>query len=265
MAGKQSRDRGGDRVFDLKEKVAVVTGGNGGIGLGMARGLAAAGARVVVAARDQAKSRAAVEELARLGPGAFALAVDVADESSVEALVRATVERCGRLDILVNNAGINIRKRPEEYTLAEWRQVLDTNLTSVFLCARAAYPVMKGGGGGKIINVGSMMSIFGASFVPAYGASKGGLVQLTKALAAAWARDNIQVNAVLPGWIDTALTRQARREIPGLEDSVLRRTPAGRWGLIDDLAGIAAFLASPASDFVTGTAIPVDGGYSIQG
>jgi 2-deoxy-D-gluconate 3-dehydrogenase len=124
---------------------------------------------------------------------------------------------------------------------------------------------MKTTGGGKIINVGSMMSIFGASFAPAYGASKGGMVQLTKSLATAWARDNIQVNAVLPGWIDTDLTRRARQEVAGLNDNVLRRTPAGRWGVIDDLAGVAVFLASAASDFVTGAAIPVDGGYAIQG
>jgi 2-deoxy-D-gluconate 3-dehydrogenase len=252
-------------VVDLKGKVAIVTGGNGGIGLGMARGLASAGARIVVAARNQEKSRAAVAELARLGPEAVTIAVDVADEASVGALVRETIDRWGRIDILVNNAGINIRKPAQDLALEEWRRVIDTNLTAAFLCARAAYPAMKAAGGGKIINIGSMMSIFGASFVPAYGASKGGIVQLTKSLACAWARDNIQVNAVLPGWIDTELTRQARQQIPGLHDTVLKRTPAGRWGLIDDLAGIAAFLASPASDFITGTAIPVDGGYSIQG
>jgi 2-deoxy-D-gluconate 3-dehydrogenase len=110
-----------------------------------------------------------------------------------------------------------------------------------------------------------MMSIFGASFAPAYGASKGGIVQLTKSCAVAWAPDNVQVNAVLPGWIDTDLTRQARVQVAGLNDNVLRRTPAGRWGTIDDMAGVAVFLASPASDFVTGAVIPVDGGYSIQG
>jgi len=147
----------------------------------------------------------------------------------------------------------------------EWRRVLDTNLTSAFLMSRAVYPVMKGQGGGKIINIGSMMSIFGAGFAPAYAASKGGIVQFTKATASAWARDNIQVNAVLPGWIDTDLTAAARREVPGLNENVLARTPAGRWGVSEDMAGIAVFLASPASDFVTGTAIPVDGGYSIQG
>ncbi|HEY7365319.1 MAG TPA: glucose 1-dehydrogenase [Methylomirabilota bacterium] len=252
-------------MFDLKGKVAIVTGGNGGIGLGMARGLATAGAHVVVAARDAAKSRAAVAELNRLGSGARAIPVDVTDEAAVTALISATREQYGRIDVLVNNAGTNIRKPAHELTLAEWHRVLDTNLTSAFLCARAVYPVMKAGGGGKIINVGSMMSIFGASFAPAYGASKGGMVQLTKSLATAWARDNIQVNAVLPGWIDTDLTRRARQEVAGLNDNVLRRTPAGRWGVIDDLAGVAVFLASPASDFVTGAAIPVDGGYAIQG
>ena len=252
-------------VFDLTDRVAIVTGGNGGIRLGMARGLAAAGARVVVAARNQEKSRAAVAELEKAGGRALAIAVDVADEASVTALVRGTVETCGRLDILVNNAGINIRKQPQDYTLAEWHQVLETNLTSAFLCSRAAYAPMKAAGGGQIVNIGSMMSIFGASFTPAYAASKGGIVQLTRALATAWARDNIQVNAVLPGWIDTDLTRQARQQVPGLNDNVLKRTPAGRWGAIDDMAGIAVFLASPASGFVTGTAIPVDGGYSIQG
>jgi 2-deoxy-D-gluconate 3-dehydrogenase len=255
----------GHFVFDLKGRVAIVTGGNGGIGLGMARGLAGAGARIVVAARNPEKSRAAVAELARLGPDAVATPVDVADEASVGALVKTTLDRWGRIDILVNNAGINIRKPAQQLALEEWRRVIDTNLTSAFLCCRAAYPAMKAAGGGKIVNIGSMMSIFGASFVPAYGASKGGMVQLTKSLACAWARDNIQVNAVLPGWIDTDLTRQARQQIPGLHEMVLGRTPAGRWGGIDDLAGIAVFLASPASDFITGAAIAVDGGYSIQG
>jgi 2-deoxy-D-gluconate 3-dehydrogenase len=252
-------------LFDLKGRVAVVTGGNGGIGLGMARGMAAAGAAIVVAGRNREKSGRAVKELEGLGAQAVAIEVDVTDEASVNALVRRAAERWGRLDVLVNNAGTNIRKPPQDLTLAEWRQVLDTNLTSAFLCSRDVYPIMKAHGGGKIINIGSMMSIFGASFAPAYGASKGGMVQLTKALATAWAPDNIQVNAVLPGWIDSELTIRARREVPGLHESVLARTPARRWGVGDDLSGIAVFLASAASDFVTGTAIPVDGGFSSQG
>jgi len=143
--------------------------------------------------------------------------------------------------------------------------VLDSNLTSAFVAAQAAYPHMQKAGGGKIVNIGSMMSIFGASFVAAYGSSKGAIVQLTRALACAWAKDNIQVNAVLPGWIDTALTQRAREEIGGLNERVVARTPAGRWGTPQDMGGIAVFLCSSASDFVTGTAIPVDGGYSVQG
>ena len=251
--------------FDLKGKVAVVTGGNGGIGLGMARGLAQAGARLVVAARNPTKGRAAVTELERLGTDAIFCAVDVANEASVEAMVQQSVGTFGGVDILVNNAGTNIRKQPQEYTLAEWHQVLDTNLTSAFLCSKAVHPLMKKAGRGKIINIGSMMSIFGASFAGPYAASKGGIVQLTKATASAWARDHIQVNAVLPGWIDTELTQAARQQIPGLHERVVARTPDGRWGIGGDFAGIAVFLASPASDFITGTAIPVDGGYSVQG
>jgi 2-deoxy-D-gluconate 3-dehydrogenase len=252
-------------AFDLKGRVAVITGGNGGIGLGMGRGLAEAGAAVVVAARNREKSGRAVDELRGLGAEAEAIEVDVADEGSVNALVKTTIERFGRLDILVNNAGMNIRKPVENLALAEWRQVIDVNLTSAFLASRACYPVMKKQRGGKIINIGSMMSIFGASFAPAYAASKGGMVQLTKAMAAGWAADNIQVNAVLPGWIDTELTQRARQQIEGLHESVLRRTPTKRWGVEQDMAGVAVFLASPASDFVTGAAITVDGGYSIQG
>jgi 2-deoxy-D-gluconate 3-dehydrogenase len=251
--------------FNLKGRVAVVTGGNGGIGLGMARGLAGAGAAVVVAGRNREKSLRAVGELEALGADAVAVEADVTDEASVTALFRQAVDRFGRVDVLVNNAGINIRKPPQDLALAEWRLVLDTNLTSAFLASRAAYPLMKARGGGKIINIGSMMSIFGASFAPAYAASKGGIVQFTRACASAWAPDHIQVNAVLPGWIDTDLTAEARRQIPGLHDNVIRRTPERRWGVPDDLGGVAVFLASPASDFLTGTAIPVDGGYSIQG
>jgi 2-deoxy-D-gluconate 3-dehydrogenase len=143
--------------------------------------------------------------------------------------------------------------------------VVNTNLTSAFLCAQAAYPEMKRAGGGKIINIGSMTSIFGVPFAAPYASAKGGIVQLSRALATSWARDNIQVNAVLPGWIDTDLTRTARKQVEGLHERVVARTPAGRWGAPEDFAGIAAFLASSASDFLTGTAIPVDGGYSVQG
>jgi 2-dehydro-3-deoxy-D-gluconate 5-dehydrogenase len=251
--------------FDLKGRIALVTGGNGGIGLGMAEGMAAAGADVVVAARNAEKSKAAAASLARHGVRTAVIEVDVASEASTKAMIEETVRRMGRLDILVNNAGINIRKRPETYSMAEWREVLSINLDGAFYCSHAAYPAMKAAGGGKIINIGSMMSIFGAPFAAPYAASKGGIVQMTKALATAWAQDNIQVNAVLPGWIDTELTQRAREQVDGLHGNVLRRTPAGRWGEPADFGGIAVFLASKASDFVTGAAIPVDGGFSISG
>jgi 2-dehydro-3-deoxy-D-gluconate 5-dehydrogenase len=251
--------------FDLSGRLAVVTGGNGGIGLGMARGLAAAGATVVLAARSAEKGEVAVASLTACGAKSTFIAFDVADEGSCRAMIEQTVARFGRLDILVNNAGTSIRKPPESYTAAEWHAVLDTNLTGALFCAQTAYPAMKQAGAGKIINIGSMYSIFGTSYGAAYAASKGALVQLTKSLAITWANDNIQVNAVLPGWIDTELTQGARRHVAELHDRVLARTPAGRWGVPEDLAGIAVFLAAPASDFVTGAAIPVDGGYSSMG
>jgi 2-deoxy-D-gluconate 3-dehydrogenase len=250
--------------FDLKGKVAVVTGGNGGIGLGMARGLAGAGASIAIAGRKAEKSKAAAAELSKLGVKTAVLEVDVADDASCKAMIDSAVRQFGRLDILINNAGINIRKQPETYTPAEWREVLSINLDGAFFCAHAAYPAMKAAGGGKIINIGSMMSLFGAPFAAPYAASKGGIVQMTRALATAWAKDNIQVNAVLPGWIDTDLTKQARRDVSGLHEDVLKRTPAGRWGVPEDFSGIAVFLASQASEFVTGAAIPVCGGYSIR-
>jgi 2-deoxy-D-gluconate 3-dehydrogenase len=252
-------------AFDLKGKVALVTGGNGGIGLGMARGLAAHGAKIVVAARNHEKNESAVAELRALGTDAEALSVDITDESSCLVLVATTLQLFGRIDVLVNNAGTNVRKPPEEITLDEWRLVQDTNLTSAFILSKAVYHHMKAQGGGKIINTGSMMSMFGSSFAAAYAASKGGIVQLTKSLALSWAPANIQVNAVLPGWITTELTERAQTEVPGLFERVLSRIPTGRWGDWDDLAGIAVFLASSASDYVTGTAIPVDGGFAAQG
>jgi 2-dehydro-3-deoxy-D-gluconate 5-dehydrogenase len=252
-------------LFDLSGRVAIVTGGNGGIGLGMAQGLASAGAILVLAGRNAKKGQAAVQRIAQAGgKGEFA-AADVTRETSCRALIDEAAARHGRLDILINNAGTNIRKTPEKLSAAEWHTVIDTNLTSAFLCTHAAYAHMQKAGRGKIINIGSMMSIFGTGFAPAYAASKGGIVQFTRACATAWAKENIQVNAVLPGWIDTDLTRDARREVAGLNERVLARTPAGRWGDPKDFAGIAVFLASAASDFVTGAAIPVDGGYSVQG
>ena len=250
-------------MFDLQGKVAIVTGGNGGIGLAMAQGLAKAGARIAVVGRNPDKLQGAVAILSEGGVKARTYAADVCDEAAVAGLVAQVAVDFGRLDILVNNAGINIRKPVQELTLSEWNAVMDTNLTSAFLCCRAVWPHLKKQGG-KVINIGSMTSIFGAAYAPAYSASKGGIVQLTRALATSWATDNIQINAVLPGWIDTNMTQKARVDVSGLNERILARTPAGRWGKPQDLAGIAVFLSSAASDFITGTAIPVDGGYSVQ-
>ena len=252
-------------LFLLQGKVAVVTGGNGGIGLGIARGLAGVGSDIVIAARNQNKTAEASKAIEKdCGVRVLGLQVDVQQEEQIQAMAQQVIAAFGRIDILVNNAGMNIRKAPEELAAAEWDEVLRVNLRSAFLCSKAVYPAMKKAGGGKIINIGSMTSILAGGKLSAYGASKGAIVQLTRSQAVAWAPDNIQVNAILPGWINTDLTVGARRDMPGLDDRVLSRTPAGRWGEPEDLVGAAVFLASAASDFVTGVALPVDGGFSIM-
>ncbi len=249
------------KLFDLSGKVAIVTGGNSGIGLGIAKGLSEAGATVVIAARNLNKSLEVVKSLESTGGTALAVSCDVDDQVSIQNMVDTVAARFSRIDVLVNNAGTTVRKRPEDLSFDEWRKVLATNLDSAFLCCNACYPIMKKTGG-KIINNGSMLALFGSAWGVAYAASKGGVVQLTKSLAVAWALDNIQVNCILPGYIDTPLTVDARAEIEGLSEKVLARTPVKRWGTPEDFAGVAVFLASAASDFVTGTAIPVDGGFS---
>lgn len=250
-------------AFDLSGKVAAVTGGNGGIGLAMAEGLAKAGASIMIIGRNSEKNNVAEGKLTALGVKASAFAADVTSEEDCAAAMAAAKDRFGRLDILINNAGTNIRNVPHKLSLQDWRTVIDTNLSSAFICSNAAYPLLSAEGG-KIINIGSMLSIFGSSYGAAYAASKGGIVQLTKSQAVAWAPEGIQVNAILPGWINTDLTRQARIDVDGLHDRIQGRTPADRWGDPEDLAGVAVFLSASASDFVTGTAIPVDGGFSVN-
>ncbi len=251
-------------MFDLSGKTAIVTGGNSGIGLGFARGLAGAGATVAIAARNEERNAAAVAELEEAGGRALAVRCDVCSEAEIAEMAAKVVEEAGGIDILVNNAGTNVRKQPEELSYEEWKLVLETNLDSAFLCSRACFPAMKRAGAGKILNNGSMLSIFGAPWGSPYASSKGGMVQLTKSLATAWAQYNIQVNCFLPGFIDTPLTRAARAQVEGLNEKMLARCPAGRWGSPDDFEGLAVFLSSPASDYVTGTAIPVDGGFSVN-
>lgn len=249
--------------FDLANRVAVVTGGNGGIGLGIARGLASAGASVAVVGRNPEKTIAAAQFLSDAHKvAAQAIIADLAKPEDTERIAADVLKRFGHVDILFNNAGINIRRAPHEMTLDQWNEVLHTNLTSAFLLSKAVYPAMRRQQRGKIINIGSMTSIFGAGFAPAYATSKGGIVQLTKSLALAWAGDNIQVNAILPGWFDTDLTQSARQEVPDLYNRVIGRIPMGRWATPEDIAGTAVWLSSRASDYVTGIAVPVDGGYT---
>lgn len=252
-------------AFDLCDRVAIITGGNGGIGLGIATGLAQAGAAVVLAGRNRNKGQAAAKQLLEMGLRACFVHADVSDPAACHSLVRAAVAQFGRVDILVNNAGMTVRKLAHECTPQDWQRVMSSNASGAFYCAQAVYPAFLKVGAGKIINIGSMMSIFGATYAAPYAASKGAIVQLTQALAVEWAPQRIQVNAILPGWIDSELTHSARETFPELDEGIKRRTPAGRWGTPADLAGTAVFLAGRASDFVTGTAIPVDGGYAVQG
>ncbi len=253
-------------MFGLSGKVAIVTGGNGGIGKGIARGLAGSGANIVIGARNEAKTADAAAEIKTdFGVEVLGIKADMLQVSEIDEMVKQTLNKFGRIDILVSNAGIGIHKLPQDMSLAEWDKNVDINLRGFFIIAKAVYPIMKKAGGGKIISIGSMTSIFGVGALPAYGASKGGILQLTRSLAVAWAGDNIQVNCILPGWINTDLSAEGKRDIPGLNEGIIARTPAGRWGDPVDLAGTAVFLASPASNFITGVAIPVDGGYAVRG
>lgn len=246
-------------MFSLSGRVALVTGGNSGIGLGIATAFAVSGARVAIGGRDRDKN-----EIARgqLGDDSRSYVLDVRDESSVVTTVTEIVEQFGRIDILVNNAGNYSESKLVDKTLQEWRNVIDTHLTGAFLCGREAGKAMIAAGrGGKIINIGSMYSIFGSLRGGDYAAAKSGLLGLTRTLACELAPNNIQANAILPGWIRTPMTDDMPETERG--EQIMRKTPGGRWGEPDDLAGTALFLASAASDFVTGAAIPVDGGYAI--
>ena len=251
-------------LFDLTGRTALITGGNGGLGLAMAVGMANAGADIAIAGRSPAKNAAAVAVIESIGRRAVAISADVTVASDIDVLIARAVAHFGQVNILVNNAGATVRKAPEDITAAEWDNVLDVNLRAAFLASKAVYPHFKAQGGGKIISIGSMFSIFGGggSGVP-YASSKGGIVQLAKSFAVAWAADNIQSNAILPGWFMTELTQAIPETQPERYDLINRRIPAGRWGDPAELQGAAVFLASRASDYVTGAVITVDGGYSV--
>ncbi len=247
-------------LFSLDGKVALVTGGNGGLGRAMALGLQAAGATVCVTGRDEGRNAAVAEEV---GGEHLVFPLDVRDEEAVVRTVETVVSRFGRLDILVNNAGLGRGGPLLRLSRENWQAVIDTHLTGSFLCAREAARVMIArGAGGKIINIGSMYSLFGAPNFSDYGSAKAGVLGLTRALAVELAPHNIQVNAILPGWYETGLTRGLPSSRLG--DQIRRKTPAGRWGEDADIVGTTIYLASAASDFVTGVAIPVDGGYAVS-
>ena len=249
-------------LFDLTDRVAVVTGGNRGIGLGMARGLAKAGAKLSLWACDEARNAEAAKELEALGSEVHSVRCDVSSEAAVESATAQTLERFGRIDVGLANAGFGSPKDPLEMSLEEWHHVLRVNLDGAFLTLRELGKHMAGReGGGKLIAISSVAAIHGARQAH-YAATKGGLEALVRSLAIRFARYDIQVNAVQPGWIETELTAAAVRH-EAFSDMVVKRTPARRWGRPEDFEGIAVYLASDASRFHTGDSIRVDGGYAI--
>lgn len=252
-------------MFDLSGKVALVTGGNGGIGRGIALGLAGCGADIAIAARNPDKLAAVATEIEAAGRRVLAVRCDVTQRELVAQAISRIVAALGGLDVVVNCAGINgVAPAPDKIAPQTWDAVLATNLTGAHIVSTLAYPELVKRGGGKIINISSMMAIFGGKTLAAYAATKGGLEQYTKSCAVAWAADNIQVNAIEPGWITTDMTRGSRSD-PAKYGNIIDRTPAGRYGEPADLAGAAVFLASRAADFVSGACLPVDGGYASQG
>ncbi|HUS88435.1 MAG TPA: SDR family oxidoreductase [Desulfosporosinus sp.] len=252
-------------MFDLKGHVSVITGGNGGIGLGMARGLAKVGANIAVWGRNKEKNIQAIEELTSLGVEAKAFFCDVSMENQIVKSMADTLAYFGRVDSCFANAGItnSIDKSSTETTLQEWQRVLDVNLTGVFMTFReAAKHMIARGGGGKLIATSSIGSLQGANRNSSYAATKAGVNAIVRSLAVELARNNIQVNAIVSGWISTDMTVNFKT-FEKLNNSIIQRTPARRWGEPSDFEGLAVYLASPESNFLTGTAIPIDGGYTV--
>lgn len=253
-------------LFDLAGRVAVVTGGNGGIGRSLALGYASAGASVAIIGRNENKNQQVLGELQQIGHPALAVPLDLSNRGGLQPAMQAIEADLGPVDILVNNAGIvSISGGIMQESPEDWDSVIETQLNAVFLLSKLSARSMMERKAGKIINIGSMYSYFGSGLVPSYSAAKGAIVQLTKSMAIEFAPHNIQVNAIAPGFIETEMTAPVRTaEMKEMNDEIIARTPAGRWGLPDELVGTAVFLASRASDFVTGTLIRVDGGYAIR-
>ena len=250
------------KLFNLSGNVAVVTGGNGGIGRAIAIGLAESGASVAILGRNEQKNQSVLSELKKIGVPTMAIKIDLTKRDTLEHAVKTIEQELGNISILVNNAGnVSLSGGILNETAADWDNVIETQLTSVFLLSKLVANSMVENNRGKIINIGSMYSFFGSGLIPSYSSAKGAILQLTKSMAIEFGKNNIQVNAIAPGWFETDMTAPVKT-MP-LNDEIMARTPAGRWGQTEELAGTAVFLASNASDFVTGETIRVDGGYSI--
>ncbi|MBV1932093.1 MAG: SDR family oxidoreductase [Porticoccaceae bacterium] len=251
--------------FDLTGKVAIITGGNGGLGLGIAKGLAKEGCAVSLVGRNQDKIDKAVAEMEALGAKAIGVQADVSNEDDVNRMVKETADQLGRVDILFNNAAISWGIAPEKMTIEEWDKFIAIDLTSCFLCAKACYPEMVKAGGGKIINVGSAITKKGFGKLVHYAAAKGGMDHMTQSLAMAWGKDNIQVNAVLPGLVHTEMMPCfGPDKIGPLVDYAVKKSSVNRYGMPDDFEGISVLLSSQASSFITGSIIVADGGLTLS-
>ncbi len=250
-------------LFDLSGTVAAVTGGNGGLGRAIALGFAKAGAAVAILGRNEEKNRRVHAELEALGVPALALQLDVTERSALAPAMAEIEAKLGGIGVLVNNAGnVSVSGGVLREDPADWDSVIETHLNATFLLSKLAAASMKQRNRGKIINIASIYAFFGSSNSPSYAAAKGGMIQLTKSMAIELAKYNIQVNAIAPGWFETDMTAPVR-ELP-MNEKIMARTPAGRWGQPDEIAGAAIFLASQASSFVTGSTIRVDGGLSAR-
>lgn len=250
--------------FDIKGKKAIVTGGTRGLGHGMAEGLLEEGCEVVIVGSSEGVHRVA-EEFRSRGFACHGVQADLGSREQTLACFRSCMELLGGdLDILVNAHGIQRRHQPEDFPLSDWDDVISVNLSSVFVLCQEAGRVMLPKGRGKIINIASMISFFGGQTIPAYAASKGGIAQLTKALSNDWADKGIQINAIAPGYMATDMNTALMDPANPRYQQITDRIPAHRWGTPDDMKGICVFLASPASDYITGAVIPVDGGYLVK-